>query len=40
MAVICEKLTPDIRQNIIPIEEIEDRVLHENWENYKLGKMP
>ena len=40
VAVICEDLTPGIRQNIIPIEEIADGVLHENWVNYKLGKMP
>ena len=40
VAVICEDLTPEIRQNTIHLEEIADVVLHENWENYKLGKMP
>ena len=39
MAVKCEDLTHEIRKNIIPLEEIADGVLHENWENYKLGKM-
>ena len=39
VAVICEDLTHEIRKNIIPLEEIADGVLHENWENYKLGKM-
>ena len=40
LAVMCEDLTPEIRQNIIPLEEIEDGVLLENWDKYKLGKMP
>lgn len=39
LAVKSEDLTPEIRQNIISLEEIADGVLHENWENYKLGKM-
>ena len=40
LAVICEELTHEIRQKIIPLEEIADKILLENWENYKLGKMP
>ena len=40
VAMICEELTPDLRQNIIPLEEIADEKVLENWDKYKLGKMP